>query len=416
MKPPSLALVMVAAVLLSACATRTLQVPEQAHEAPAQESLPAAVERLVRPVLDAHETPGLIVGVALPDGHRHFFAYGSGEIHGAPLGPHTQFPIGSLTKGYVAALLAVLVDEGALHWDDTIAELLPDLTTTPAARRLTLLQLATHQAGLPRQPTTLSMLTGLMRFTVTGSNFYRGLDATGIARFMADFTPPAAPQPAYSNLGYALIGMAIEARTGRSLDALLAQKVLAPLGLHHTGFTPDRVHRAQGHAGDQPYFMPRGRAVGDWRFPAAMQGSAALYSTASDLLDFAVAHLDPDIDTLHACLADNLRVRRAQPQDAPGIAWVTDDIAGTPIANQVGMAVGHTAYVGVQPRQRLAVVVLQTSFNWNFKIGHRLLLRLARGQITPSAPAHASPADISDRPAPIIATARQDGQTASATP
>jgi CubicO group peptidase (beta-lactamase class C family) len=42
-----------------------------------------------------------------------------------------------------------------------------------------------------------------------------------------------------SNIGYALIGMAIEARTGRPLNALLAEKVLAPLGV----VSQDVVHR-----------------------------------------------------------------------------------------------------------------------------------------------------------------------------
>ncbi len=280
----------------------------------------------------------------------------------------------------------------------------------PEAARLTLLQLATHSAGLPRQPTDLTMLTGLLHFTFTGSNFYGVLDADGLTRFMAGFTPPPHPAPAYSNIGYALIGMAIEARTGRPLGELLADKVLAPLQLARTGFDPGSTHRAQGHAGDQPYFMPRGRPVADWRFPAAMQGSAALYSTAADLLDFAVAHLDAG--PLHGLLADNLRVRHAQPQDAPGIAWVTDDFDGMPITNQVGMAVGHTAYLGVQRDSRLAVVVLQTSFNWNFKIGHKLLLRLARGQIDWLE----LPAQTAALPAPIIAAARQDGRPAPAKP
>lgn len=385
------------AALLAGCGHMTHQEPEPAAMALPREPLRAGVDRLVLPVLAGRETPGLIVGVATPDGRRHFFAYGQGETSGAPLGPDTRFPIGSLTKGYTAALLGVLVDEGALRWDETLAELLPQLQLTPQAARLTLLQLATHSAGLPRQPTDLGLLTGLLRFTFTGSNFYEVLDADGLARFMAHFTPPAHPEPAYSNIGYALIGMAIEARTGKPLDALLADKVLAPLRLAHTGFDPGNAPRAQGHAGDQPYFMPRGRPVADWRFPPAMQGSAALYSTAADLLDFAVAHLDADAGHLNGLLADNLRVRTPQPQDAPGIAWVTDDFDGIPIANQVGMAVGHTSYVGVHRDSRMAVVVLQTSFNWNFKIGHKLLLRLVRGRI-----------DWTQQPPTIIAAGRPD--------
>jgi CubicO group peptidase (beta-lactamase class C family) len=384
------------AALLSGCGhlTHLEREPAAAAVLP-REPLHVGVERLVQPVLAAHETPGLIVGVATPDGQRHFFSFGEGETHGAPLAPDTRFPIGSLTKGYTAALLSVLVDEGQLHWDETLAGLLPQLKLTPQAARLTLLQLATHSAGLPRQPTDLGLLTGLLRFTFTGSNFYAALDADGLARYMAGFTPPPHPDPAYSNIGYALIGMAIEARTGRPLGALMTEKVLAPLRLAHTGFEPGDAHRAQGHAGDQPYFMPRGRPVADWQFPPAMQGSAALYSTAADLLDFAVAHLRAE-GHLNRLLADNLRVRTPRSKDAPGIAWVTDDFDGIAITNQVGMAVGHTSYVGVHRDSGTAVVVLQTSFNWNFKIGHKLLLRLVRGGIDWQAPA------------PIIAAGRAD--------
>ncbi len=111
--------------LLGACGHMTRQEGEAAGTAPLHEPLHAGVDRLVQPVLAAHETPGLIVGVATPDGRRHFFSYGRGETGGGPLAPDTRFPIGSLTKGYVGALLAVLVDEGQLHWEDTLIWLLP---------------------------------------------------------------------------------------------------------------------------------------------------------------------------------------------------------------------------------------------------------------------------------------------------
>lgn len=377
--------------LLSACAHLTRQEPEPAAQRLPREALRAGVDRLAQRVLAERETPGLIIGVATPDGRRHFFSYGSGEVDGDPLGPDTLFPIGSLTKGYVGALLSVLVGEGLLRWDEPLAELLPGFRLTPQAARITLQQLATHTAGLPRQPTDLRLLAALLRFTFAGSNFYARFDTEALARFLADFEPPTHVEPAYSNIGYALIGMAIESRTGRSLGALLRDKVLEPLHLEHTGFDPASIaggqHRAQGHAGDQPLFMPRGRPVPDWRYPGAMQGCAALYSSAADLLQFAVAHLDANASALNGLLADNLRVRVPRAEDAPGIAWVTDQFDGIPIANQVGMAVGHTAYVGVHRDSCTAVVVLQTSFNWNFKIGHKLLLRLVRGSIDWRTPA-----------------------------
>ena len=63
------------------------------------------------------------------------------------------FQVGSVTKSLTASLLALLADEGVLGWDDTLADHLADeLELPPALRPITLRQLATHGAGLPREP------------------------------------------------------------------------------------------------------------------------------------------------------------------------------------------------------------------------------------------------------------------------
>ena len=363
-------------------------VSDTTPDTPADAGLQAQVDALVHPVLAAGETPGLVVGLLEADGRQSFYAYGRGEVDGGALGPDTRFPVGSVSKGFVGGLLAVLVAEGQLSWGETLEQLLPGFPLSADARRITLEQLASHSAGLPRQPTDLRMLLDLSRFTWDGSNFYRRFDAAFLRHYLATFEAPTKIAPGYSNIGFALIGLAIEARCGQTLERLLRDKVLRPLGLEHTGFQGEALPgaQAQGHAGDQPKFIRRGRPVADWQHSDAMKGSAALTTSARDLLAFAHAHLaaDPPQAQLKALLADNLRVRIPQPQDAPGIAWVTDQLGDLAITNQVGMAVGHTSYVGIDRTNRRAVVVLQTSFNWNFKIGHLLLQRLARAKRVPS--------------------------------
>lgn len=83
-----------------------------------------------------------------------FFGYGVTIRNGVarPDGD-TLFAVGSLSKGFLAAELALLVDEGVLTWDDTIAALAPgSAELSDDAKQVTLLQLATHTAGMPRQP------------------------------------------------------------------------------------------------------------------------------------------------------------------------------------------------------------------------------------------------------------------------
>ena len=89
-----------------------------------------------------------------------FFGYGATDRNGGvrPDGD-TLFAVGSLSKGFLAATLALVVDEGVLTWDDTIAGLVPgSAKLSDDAKQVTLLQLATHTAGMPRQPLDLQTL------------------------------------------------------------------------------------------------------------------------------------------------------------------------------------------------------------------------------------------------------------------
>jgi len=173
-------------------------------------------------------------------------------------------------------------------------------------------------------------------------------------------------------------------RTGKSVDVLLQQKLVVPLGLACTGYKPEALPcyptRAHGYAGDQPFFIARGRPTPDWHFTRFMRGSAALSSTADDLLTFAQAHLKGQATRFNAVLAGNLQVRVPEPEQAAALAWVVDDIAGRQIAYQVGFVAGYSSYIGIDAEHRTAVVVLQNSFNWDSTVGSRILLRLAQVQ------------------------------------
>lgn len=330
------------------------------------------------------QAPGLMVGLLLPDGSTRFFGYGSTEQGGGHSpGPDTLFAVGSLSKGFLAAVTATLVEEKRLSWSDTLSTLLPP--ETPLSRdaaRISVEQLATHTSGLPRQPASPEVLQSFVRYLFTGENFYRSLDRDAILNYLADFSAPATVEPQYSNIGYGLLGYVLERRTGQTVDALLSERITGPLGLTHTGYTPEDLPgfaaRARGTAGDQPKFIPRGHPVPDWRMTDIMRGSAALYSTARDLLGFAAAHLRRDGTPLSRALADNLRVRYSRPHEAAAVAWIADDVAGVHIIYQVGIIAGYTSYLAVNEANHTAVVVLQNAFNWDYSLGHKLMLLLDR--------------------------------------
>jgi CubicO group peptidase (beta-lactamase class C family) len=347
----------------------------------------ADVTALAQQMIDSKESTGLVVGVLTPDGKQQYFGFGTTQQEGGhrPDGD-TLFAVGSLSKGFLAATASVLVQEGVLHWDDTLEALLPaELALSPDARRVTLRQLVTHTAGLPRQPMTEQTLLYFVEYLFTGKSFYRHFDRPYLLSYLATFKSRAGGVPHYSNIGYALLGYVLELKTGKKVDALVHEKVLDPLHLQRTGYVPEQLpgygERALGHAGDQPKFIRRGQPVPDWRFTDIMSGSAAVYSSARDLMAYAGAHLSSTGDgVLDAGLRDTLKVHFERPHEAAASAWFVDEIDGHKIAHQIGLVAGYTAYIGIDAETRSAVVVLQNNFNWKNRIGHRILLRMAEAR------------------------------------
>jgi CubicO group peptidase (beta-lactamase class C family) len=380
---------------LMACGTLSRQQDRAMHlpALAAGSDLKVAVDALAQPLIDAQQTPGMVIGVLTADGQRQVFGYGlTGQPDGKQPDGSTLFAVGSLSKGFLADLSALLVQDGTLHWDDTLEHLLPAYTPLSAdAKKITLLQLATHTAGLPRQPMTPRTLGYFVEYLFTGNSFYRHYDRVYLLNYLADFEAPTQVAPQYSNIGYGLLSHVLELRAGQKIDALLQARVLGPLRLRSTSYLPQQLagyaQRALGHAGDQPKFIARGQPVPDWQFTDILHGTAALYSNADDLLSYAAAHLHPDANpALAAALLDTLQVRVERPDEAAAVAWNVDSIGDRKITYQVGFVAGYSSYLGLDVEQQTAVVVLQNSFNWaNGAIGHSLLLRLPAGADKPLA-------------------------------
>jgi CubicO group peptidase (beta-lactamase class C family) len=382
--PRNIALAALAAVMLSACGTLSTWNVGDIPSLPADpRPLGEVVDDLASPLVTQGRTPGLIVGLRLPDGSTRFFGYGT-TVQGAdtPPGPDTLFAIGSLSKGFLGAITASVVQEGKLSWTDQLGGLLPpEYPLSPDGAAITVEQLATHTSGLPRQQPTLRTLSYFVGYLFTGENFYRHLDQDAVLGALADFTAPSFREPLYSNIGYGILGYVVERRSGQTLDALLAERITGPLGLSHTGYTPEALPdydlRTRGYAGDQPKFIARGQPTPDWRMTSILRGSASLYSSARDLLTFADAYLRPNTTPLSLALTDTLRIRYQRPREAAAVAWIADEVNGVEIVYQVGLIAGYTSYLALDPVHGTAVVVLQNAFNWDYSLGHKLMLLLA---------------------------------------
>ena len=96
-------------------------------------------------------------------------------------------------------MVACLVHEGQLNWNDTLATLLQSGTPLSAgAQKITLFELVTHTSGLPRQNMDVPMLGKFIRYLSTGDNFYSELDSDNVLRYLANWRAPKDKTPQVS--------------------------------------------------------------------------------------------------------------------------------------------------------------------------------------------------------------------------
>jgi hypothetical protein len=104
-----------------------------------------------------------------------------------------------------------------------------------------------------------------------------------------------------------------------------------------------------------------------------------MYSTARDLLLLAKAHTEIPAH-LRAAIHATLHARIPKDGDGYSMSWKTEDIEGDTIYYISGVIAGYTGFVGLDLRQKQAVVMLHNSFHWSDIPGYRLLVRLVRAQ------------------------------------
>jgi CubicO group peptidase (beta-lactamase class C family) len=162
-----------------------------------------------------------------------------------------RFHLGSDTKAMTALLAGMLVEEGKLKWDSTLAQVFPELEKTMDTRlqTITLTQLLSHTSGLPADNAAFGEL--LLKVTQMEGNLDQ--QRYSLLKEIAPKPLVAAPGStfAYSNLGYIVAGAMIERATGQSWEEVIVQRLFVPLGLRTAGLGPTasmgRVDAPLGH-------------------------------------------------------------------------------------------------------------------------------------------------------------------------
>jgi serine-type D-Ala-D-Ala carboxypeptidase/endopeptidase len=106
---------------------------------------------------------GMVIGLVDERGSRVLAAGKLDNGAWQEVNGDTVFEIGSVTKTFTTLLLQDMVERGEMKLDDPVAKYLPESVKVPArnGKQITLFNLATHTAGLPRDPSNLTPTRGL---------------------------------------------------------------------------------------------------------------------------------------------------------------------------------------------------------------------------------------------------------------
>ncbi len=309
------------------------------------------IKTMLRDCIDTDKQGvGLVVGIVDEHGPR---VISHGKMEGATsrdVDGDTLFEIGSITKVFTALLLQDMVERGEMKLDDPVQKYLPDSVKLPTyhGKPITLLHLATHTSGLPREIDNVSPLSWRNpEAGYTVGQFYDFLSHCQLQR------EPGA-QRAYSNLGVDLLGHVIALKAGKDYETLVAERICRPLGMGSTRFIvpPELKSRlAIGHA------MPGAPLPGtDFSF---LPGAGGLHSTASDLLKFISAYMGLTPSSL-----SSLMVKAQEPHSLGSgpkqrMVWSGD---GT-LFEHSGLTFGFMSDLAFNPEKRRGIVVLSNCAN-----------------------------------------------------
>lgn len=336
--------------------------PRQLAEAEAQ-----ALAAYVTDIMPRFDIPGAVVGI-VQDG-RIVLLQGFGVRDRArpdPVTPDTRLMIGSVGKTMTTLLMADLVEDGRLRWDQPVQTVLPQFRVSDPklSQAITVQNLVCACSGVPRRDLEfLFNAQSLTAETVIGSlagfSFFTG--------FGEAFQ--------YSNQLVATGGWVAAAAAGarwgqldRGFERLSRKRLFAPLGMTRTTLSMADVGRDANHAVPHPGHGSGTRRRMDVAVEAVLQPVApagAHWSTGRDMVRFLQTLLAGGATPNGTQLVNPQSLARLWTAQVPvsattsyGLGWFVEDWRGLSLVHHGGNTIGFTSDLAFLPGARSGIVVL----------------------------------------------------------
>ena len=329
------------------------------------ERLQAAIvklEELAAKTIKENGTPGIAITIVHQDKVVYTKCFGVREA-GKPelIDPETVFQVASMSKPITSTVLAAMVGNKQITWDDRVSDHDPAFVmyTPYVTRELRLRDLLCHRSGLPDHAGDELEDVGYAKDEILRRLRYQPPSSS----FRAGY--------AYNNFGYSEAAYAAAKGVGAEWDALAAEKLFKPLGMKSTSY------RYADYEGAKNRALLHVLVDGKWtakntRQPDAQAPAGGVSSTITDLAQWMRLHLaggefngKPLVDA--AALAETRTpqfVTGFSPEQGRigsyGLGWnVSDQRGGLIVANHSGeFSLGVRTEVSLLPTEKLGITVL----------------------------------------------------------
>jgi CubicO group peptidase (beta-lactamase class C family) len=284
----------------------------------------------------------------------------------------TVYRIGSVTKQFTGLMLLQLLQDGKVSPADPVERFFPDINKVGGRRAgvppITLIQLATMTSGMGREPANLS------RYLVGPVAKWEDVLLSALGETRYDHEPGT--RYLYSNIGYATLGAALGRAAGMPYTSYVQQRILAPLGMTHTGFEPNAAMQpalAKGYAirrdGDvTSEASEREHAGRGYKVP-----NGALYTTVGDLARFLAFELGEGPESV--LKRDTLEEHQARVGSANGrldsgygVGFQLARRGEHVFLGHAGSVAGYTAQAWIHRPSRTGIIVLRNAAGGRFDL------------------------------------------------
>jgi CubicO group peptidase (beta-lactamase class C family) len=313
------------------------------------------IDQYVQAEMKYERVPGIAVGMS--DGAKPLKLSGYGDADSrlkVPAGPQTVFNSGSMAKQFVAAAIMLLVQDGKLNLDDSVAQYLQD---APANWKTVKIEhLLSHTSGLGDYSTT--------ELTAPGApfDFTQNISEEELRRRL--YALPSAFEAGsdwtYCNTNYVLLGMVIEKVTGAPWGAFLSERIFKPLQMTSARTTDLRAtipNRALGYVMVKGALQPEKQTAQIWNSTA----DGSLYLNVEDLAKWNDALLTGKL--LKRATIEQMwtvfLLKDGKPNPGGyGFGFFIHSVNGHRLIDHEGIWQGFHDYSAIYPDDHIAITVL----------------------------------------------------------